>query len=192
MKIPFLFVFLLSVALPGFLRAETIQIDGSNVTFESPDGFTALSDDEISAKFPSENAPKFAIGNKNRTTIVAYDIKPHAIPTDKLDEVKESFVKLFSLIIPGIEWKEQKLIDLAGRKWIYLEMTSNTTGTNIHNIMLITAYEEKMLVFNFNSTKQDFPELEPALRKSLESIKIGNLPGAKTTFIRGVRPRIPS
>ena len=53
-----------------------------------------------------------------------------------------------------------------------MEMTSNAVDTDIYNIMLLTGVEEKMLVFNFNSTKKDFPKYEAALRKSLNSVKL--------------------
>jgi len=38
--------------------------------------------------------------------------------------------------------------------------------------MLLTGLHGKMLVFNFNSTKKEFPKYEAVLRKSIGSIKI--------------------
>ncbi|NIP94170.1 MAG: hypothetical protein GWO24_12230 [Akkermansiaceae bacterium] len=67
---------------------------------------------------------------------------------------------------------------LAGRKWIYFEMTSTAVDTNIHNMTLMTGFEGQMLVFNFNSTREAFPRVEKALRKSMNSITIG-VPGKK-------------
>lgn len=51
-------------------------------------------------------------------------------------------------------------------------MTSSAVDTDIHNIMLITGIGEEMLVFNFNSTREEFPQVEKALRASIDSIKV--------------------
>lgn len=75
-------------------------------------------------------------------------------------------------MILGLEWKENKTITLAGRKWGYLEMTTTAVDTNIYNIMLFTGHNGQMLVFNFNSTKEEFPKYEQALRKAVETIQI--------------------
>ena len=53
-----------------------------------------------------------------------------------------------------------------------MEMTSNAVDTDIHNIMMLTGIDGKMLVFNFNSTREDFPRYEEELRKSLNSIEL--------------------
>ncbi|SIQ23107.1 hypothetical protein SAMN05421647_10376 [Marinobacterium stanieri] len=71
-----------------------------------------------------------------------------------------------------MEWKKQEVIHLSGRDWIYFEVTSNAIDTDIYNIMLVTSYGKEMLLFNFNSTKEDFPQYEKALRNSVNTIKI--------------------
>jgi hypothetical protein len=53
-----------------------------------------------------------------------------------------------------------------------METTSSAIDTDIYNIMMLTGYDNRMLIFNFNSTKEDFPKFEKALRASLASIQI--------------------
>ncbi len=77
-------------------------------------------------------------------------------------------------MIPGIEWKKNEIIEHSGQKWVLMEMTSNAVDTDIYNILLMTGFDGKMLVFNFNSTKKDFPKYEAELRKSLKSVKLPN------------------
>ena len=150
--------------------AETFSISDVGVSFEAPDGYTKLDATEIANKYPSNRGPAFVVGNARRTTSIAYDLKPNGFPADKIGEVKEFFEKTFDRIIPGIEWKQKKLIDMLGQQWIYLEMSSRAIDTDIHNIMLITPLQGKMLVFNFNSTKSEFPKVESELRESIKSI----------------------
>jgi hypothetical protein len=64
------------------------------------------------------------------------------------------------------------IIELSGRKWVMLEMTSEAADTEIYNIVLATGYKGQLLMFNFNSTKKDFPNFEKALRESIASIKV--------------------
>lgn len=163
-----------SALLATVASAATFTIPDTGVSFDAPAGFTQLTAEEIGNKYLSNRAPTFVVGNARRTTTIAADLKPTELPKDKLAEVQASFEKVFDRIIPGIDWKERKLMDLQGQQWIFLEMTSRAVDTDIHNIMLVTPHKGKMLVFNFNSTKGEFPAVEKDLRKSLQSISLGN------------------
>ncbi len=154
------------------LAAELVTLDGGAVRFEAPDGFKPVPQEIIDLKYPSSRAPKYVIGNESAATTIAYDLKPHDVPQERIDQARESFAAAFPRMIPGLEWKENKTITLAGQKWGYLEMTTTAVDTNIHNIMLFTGHNGQMLVFNFNSTKEEFPKYEQALRKAVETIQI--------------------
>jgi len=151
--------------------ATEIKIPNSHVAFDIPDEFEALSQEIIDLKWPSKRAPKWVVGNKSASTTIAYDLKPNDISTAPLSELLAYFTGLFDRMIPGIEWKEKKIIELAEKQWIYLEMTSNAVDTDIHNIMLLTSYGKEMLAFNFNSTKDEFVKYEDQLRTSIRSIE---------------------
>jgi hypothetical protein len=152
--------------------AEPIKVGDTEVTFEPPKGFKAVPQKIIDVKWPTNRAPKFVVGNESASTTVAYDLKPHVIPQNQLGEVQKQFTQLFGRMIPGLKWKKNEIVEHSGRKWLFMEMTSSALDTDIYNIMMITGYEKRMLIFNFNSTKEDFPKYEKALRASLDSIKI--------------------
>lgn len=154
-------------------KTNIIKIEGTDVTFEAPKGFGELSDEIKKTKWPSFNAPSFAIGTPSGTTTIAYDLKPHELPQEGLADFQRQMTALMGQIVPGIEWKRNEIIELSGQKWLYLEMTSDAIDTDIHNIMLATGYEQQLLVFNFNSTKEDFPKYSTMLQKSIQSIKLG-------------------
>ncbi len=170
MKPPLLLTALIVFA--SLLNAETIEVGDTGVTFEAPEGFEPLSKEIMAIKWPTNQAPAYAIGTPSGSTTIAYDLKPHTIPQEALPEVQTSFTQLFERMIPGIAWKKNEIIEHSGQKWLFLEMTSSAVDTDIHNIMLVTGFEGKMLVFNFNSTKQDFPKHEAALRKSLKTVTL--------------------
>lgn len=158
------FIFALSAS------AEAITLDEGRITFDAPDGFKPLPREIIAIKYPSSKAPKHVVGNESAATTIEYDIKQNSLPPEKLEKAKAMVVKTFTMLSPGIEWKEDKIIELAGRKWGYLEMISNKT--NLHNIMLFTGYKGRMLLFKINSTQDEFPKYEKALQESLQSISI--------------------
>ena len=156
----------------GAACSASHNIPGAGVSFDAPDGFSELTTDEIRQKWISGAPPKFAVGNARRTTTIAYDLKPHKISANQLGEVKTFFEKTFERIIPGLAWQRRELIEHGGQTWILFEMTSNAIDTDIHNLMLFTPYREQLLIFNFNSTRQEFPALEAALRRSLQTIRL--------------------
>ena len=106
------------------------------------------------------------------TTTIAYQLKAHPVKESDLPEVQKAFAQIFDRVIPGIEWKQNALVELVGQKWLFMEMTSRAIDQDIYNIMLITSHKGEMLMFNFNSTKKDFPKMEKALRDSIKSITL--------------------
>lgn len=157
--------------LAGAAWSASHNIPGAGVSFDAPEGFTVLTAEEIRQKWPSAAPPRFAVGNAGRGTTIAYDLKPHKIQAGQLGEVKAFFEKTFERIVPGLVWKRRELIEHGGQTWILFEMSSNAIDTDIHNIMLCTPYREQLLIFNFNSTRQEFATLEAALRRSLQTIR---------------------
>jgi len=128
----------------------------------------------IDIKWPSKHAPKYVVGNLRATTTIAYDLKLHDLTGIPLNSLKTSFEGVFNRIIPGIQWIKNEIIEKSGQQWIYLELTSNAIDADVHNIILITIFKKQMLVFNFNSTREDFPKYEKELRESIKSIRLPN------------------
>lgn len=152
--------------------AKEVALGDGSITFAVPDDFTELSRTEIKTKFPSVNAPEQVVGNAARSTTIAYQLKDAPVKIADLPDVKKAFTQVFDRVIPVIEWKENAIVELAGRKWVLMEMTSRAIDQDIHNIVLITSYRGRMLMFNFNSTKREFVEMEEVLRKSIKSIQL--------------------
>jgi hypothetical protein len=168
-------IIVLAIVISGIcLHANQFELDAGSITFEAPDSFTELKKEEIDLKYPSKRAPNFVVGNKSRSTTIAYDIKPHPIPENELEARMKFLEQTFDRMIPGIEWKKKEIIEKEGKKWIYFEMTSHAIDTDIYNIILVTPYKGKTLMFNFNSTREEFPKIEKELRASIESIRIKN------------------
>lgn len=162
----------LCLGVSSFALADKVKVAGTEVTFEAPAGFEPLSPEIIAAKWPSNQAPAYAIGNPTGSTTVAYDVKPHPLPQEAMPEAQKAFTQGFERMVPGLVWKKNELIEHSGQTWLLLELTSNAIDADIYNIVLVTGLDGKMLVFNFNSTKEEFPRYEAELRRSLQSITL--------------------
>lgn len=153
-------------------HANQIEISDTGITFDVPEEFGTYSQELLDLKWPNKSAPAWVMGNESTGTTIAYDLKPNNISKVPLDQLKDYFSQSFERMLPGLEWKKKEVIELSGKQWVLLEMTSNAIDTDIYNIMLITSYGEKMLMFNFNSTKEEFEHYESQLRRSMSSIKL--------------------
>jgi hypothetical protein len=163
-------IFLVWMALVVVARGEVFKILDTGISFEGPKGFTVLTAEEIKSKYPNHRPPAFVIGNDRRSTTIACNFRDDPLPAEAIVALKDQMGKMLEQVVPGIEWKEKKVTEVGGRQWIYYEMTSRAIDTDIYNIMLITSFRGKMLGFNFNSTKAEFPKVEAELRKSMASI----------------------
>ncbi len=148
-----------------------IELADTGITFTPPEGFERLPKNLIDLKWPGKNAPRYVVANAGATTTVAFDVKNKDLSVMNMEDLRVSFEQMFNVAIPGIQWKQNKVVSHDGKKWILLEMTSSAIDTDIHNIMFITSFQKRMVIFNFNSTKQDFPLYEEVLRASMESIR---------------------
>lgn len=168
-----------SLLLPGLLlslsasaSAETIAVPGNAISFDAPAGFTELTKDQIAQKWVRGTPPSFVVGNAKRTTTIAYNVSNQPVRDGELEVKRQAFEKLFNRVIPGIVWKKKEITAIGGRQWIHLEMTSSAVDTDIYNILLATPLEGKLVLFNFNSTKEDFPRLEASLRKAIGTLAV--------------------
>lgn len=167
-----LLILIAALSISAASQAATIVVSGANASFEAPADFTPLSTNEIAMKWPPSSPPTGAVGNARRSTTIAYDLKPDRVTPQQLPEVKQIFEQNFGRVVAGLEWKEHKIVRIQNQDWIWLEMTSRAADTDIYNIMLATSRYGRLLIFNFNSTKAEFPSIESALRRSIQSIKL--------------------
>ena len=154
------------------VHAETFYLDGQNISFDAPQGFTELSGEEIALKFPSSRAPQFVVGNEKRSTTIAYDLKQDRVQLSDLPDFKNAMIQMFNRIVPGIQWKQDQIVEINGREFVHFEFVSSAVDADIYNIMLTTSYQDRMLVFNFNSTVADFEAYEEQLRQTISTISI--------------------
>jgi len=163
-------IFVVSILFSTPAISEEVVIGDTGISFDAPDGFTELSQEIQELKW--DNGPFFAMGNNTARTTINFVSVGLVVTGEPLSALKQDFENMFNRGPVDIKWISSEIIQLNGKGWVFLEMTWNEEGTDLHNIMLITTYKGEMLLVNFNSTKDEFPSYENALRNSIDSIKL--------------------
>lgn len=166
-----LLLVLLTVFAVGAQANEVVSDDGL-ISFLIPDDFTPLNVDEVAAKYPNGQVPRYIVGNAARSTHIAYDIKPSKIEYHDLLEFQSILTETFERTVPSVQFLFNEIRAMNGKQWIYIELTSAASNVDIHNIILVTPYKDDLLMFNFNSTKKEYPLVRNELRTSIKSIRI--------------------
>lgn len=139
------------------------------ISFVGPPGFTVLTAAELSAKYPNAGAPRNALGNTRRTTSIAYDLLDQRSPSADLDALRRALMGSFAQL-PDLKWVASDVRRVGSRDWAYIEFTAAAADQPLHNIVLTSVYDGRVLMFNFNSTVAEFPRVEQALRASMATI----------------------
>lgn len=148
---------------------DKVTFADGRVTFERPAGFTALSAEWLALKYPHPGAPREAIGNAKRTTSIAYDLLDQKAPSDDLNVLRRALVESF-VQLPKLRWLASDIRRVGSRDFAYLEFTSAASDQDLHNIVLLSVLESRLLIFNFNSTVEEFPRVQRDLRASMATI----------------------
>jgi hypothetical protein len=151
---------------------ERVKLGDGRVSFVPPAGFKQLTKEEIATKYFRGNPPQYVFGNESLSVNVSVTFSSAKVSSEQLLEYKEAMEKMLPRLIPGLEWLKRELIYLNGRKWCHLEMTSHAIDTDVHNHLYITSFDGKALIFGFNSTVKEYPQMKETLEESFRSIKL--------------------
>ena len=130
---------------------ERVYLAEKQISFVPPVGFTAMSLEEIQAKFPGAMPPSYAYANEARDVSVGITVSDIPLEAEQLPEVKRVLEDFLESSVPGFQWLEHDFVNLGGQDWIKLEFISQTQDQRIHNDMYITSLQGKLLGFNFNA-----------------------------------------
>ena len=166
-----LIVFLLLIGLAQ--AQEKVIFANKKVSFVLPKAFSRMTEDMVAKKYPRGNAPEYVFSNESTTVSIAASYTPNAnLTLERLPQFKEFMEKTLERNTPGIEWITRGFKEVNGRRWIFLEFQSNAIDTEIRNMILMTALDNGLVMFNFNSTVGDYESHKAVLDQSQSSIII--------------------
>jgi hypothetical protein len=151
------------------LQGERITFVDGRVSFVAPPGFTALTAAEIAKFFPPANPPSQALGDRERTTTLTYQVVDAKVGQADLDRFRQFLTSRYEQAFRNIKWVVNEVQRMGGRDWARMESTE-TREVEQYHITLVSAFDGRILMFNVNMLAKDRSRVEPAVRASLASI----------------------
>lgn len=163
----------------GEVSSTTSQADGrvplgdGRVSFIPPANLKPLTKDQIaSSKFSKTQPPQHVFANDRQSVSVAITFLSMELAPEQLAEFKDSMERLLSRAISDVQWKAREIVVINGRKWVHLEVASEAPDEDLHNHQYTTSFDGRALVFGFNSTVKEYPQVKDALLRSAQTIQV--------------------
>lgn len=143
------------------------------VSFVPPEGFSRLSEQAIATKFPEAKGPGIVYGNSRATVSIAITSPPQRmLRAEQLPAFKTFMESFIEKEKRDVQWSRKEFVEINAQRWIHFEFLSLAVDTRIHNEMYLTSVDERMLLFNFNATVEEYAGYKDALERSKDSIQI--------------------
>jgi hypothetical protein len=172
-----------AIALACFLlvggtppQAETIQLETRNlldgkIQMLIPTYFGPMSEELIRVKYPMERRPTIVLSNELGTVNIAVNHTTSVMSLKDLDETHRTFERMFRNLYPSATWYRSERTTLNGQECFILELLTPAIDTEIHNIIIVSSLESRMLIIATNLTKELVDKWLPITQKMIESIK---------------------
>jgi hypothetical protein len=167
-------VLLASLVLISSAHAqEKVVFANDKVSFVLPVGFSRMPQEIVDKKYPRGSTPEYVFSNEKTTVSIAAGYTPNSNLTfEQLPQFKEFMEKTFERNVPGLQWITRGFKEINEIQWIHLEFQSHAIDTEIRNIILMTALDNGLVMFNFNSTVGDYEFYKAALEQSQQTIAV--------------------
>lgn len=149
--------------------AEPMSLLNGKLSLELPNGFVQLTPDDISRKWPRQRPPEIAFANdrKHMTVSIAVRNSPTPVEPGQLEKFGETMARV--LTTQG-KVETKGLLEISGRKWYRLVLTSQGVDQPIRNEMLFTPEGSGVLMLNLNSTTKEYPKYQKSLERARQSL----------------------
>lgn len=138
-----------------------------------PEKFEPMSKAMLEAKYPSANRPTLVLTNRAGTVNLAINHTKNAARPDQLEGLLEAMEVVMRKTHRDAKWHDSSIVEINGRRWFRLDLTTSAIDTRIRNVMLGTVYEGRVLLVGFNTTKPLEKRWLESGQKMLQSLKLG-------------------
>lgn len=139
-----------------------------------PDGFSEMDEELLRTKYPNARRPPLVYTNEAGTINIAINHTRNRLTPAELPQLHEQMDATIRQQHPDANWTFSGLQDHHERKWMQLEFESQALDTTIHNIMVATSVDGRMLLVSFNVTDELSADwLEPG-REIIKSLVVAD------------------
>lgn len=172
---------MVALASQPCLADGRVSIADGRVSFIPPADFKPLTKEQIALKYlRTASPPDYVYANDRQSVSIAITFSPARLAPEQMPEYKQAMEELLPKLLPGLKWLTREFVMIGGRKWLHFEITTPAIDTTIHNDLYSTSFEGKALMFNFNSTVEQYPKVKDLLNRSKDSIILKETGRAKT------------
>src|SRR6266496_1877793 len=162
-----------NVALTTGQADGRVPLGDGRVSFVPPANLKPLTKDQIaSSKYSKTDPPRHVFANDSQTVSVAITFLSMDLAPEQFSDYKESMERLLSRAIPDVQWVAREFVVINGRKWVHLEVASEAPDADLHNHQYTTSFDGRALVFGFNSTVEEYPQVKDAFLRSAQTIRV--------------------
>lgn len=137
-----------------------------------PDGFVQMDEATLRTKYPSANRPSLVFTNDRGTMNVAINHSQDRVTPSQLTQLHQQLDSSIRQAVPNANWMFSGFQHYGGRKWVQLEFVSPAIDTKIHNLMVASSLEQRMLAVSFNVTDELSGEWLGVGREIISSMRI--------------------
>lgn len=119
-----------------------------------PEDFGKMSESMIATKYPAANRPTLVYTNQTGAINIAINHTQNRISPNQLDQLHVQLDSSIRQSQPNAKWMYSGFQIYDGRRWTQLEFQSNAIDTTVHNMMIATSADGRMLAISFNCTDE--------------------------------------
>lgn len=153
-------------------RPLAVSLKDGRLTFSAPAGFRQLTPEEVARKFPASRDERFVYANEDSSVSIVVNFAATAVQPAQLEALRAALERSLTASMPGLKVLGRGFPTIEGTRWALLEFTSLARDTPIHNEMLATSFDGRMLAINFNATAEQYRRLAEDLVASRNSIRL--------------------
>ncbi len=151
---------------------ETRSLLNGKIQMLIPTHFEPMDEDLLRTKYPSERRPTTVLTNERGTFNVTMNHLADALSTQQLTDAHQAFDEMFRNVYPSATWYRSEVTSINGRDCFVLELLTPAVDAEIHNIIVVTPLENRVLIVSVNLTKELTDQLLSTARQMVDSITV--------------------
>lgn len=162
----------LSLAAPARALSTTVQIPGTDVTFDLPAGFVRMPDDIRKLKYARGTPPQvvYSTPGPSWAVNIAFALSPRPLPGGHVQAFQQQAERTFKAV-PGVQWVGSDCRTVAGRQWCSVRFWIPGLDAPIYNDLRSTLVGGKLLLVTANASKARYPQDKAQLKAALDSLR---------------------
>ena len=154
------------------VKLVTKKLLDGRLTMKVPVEFEPMDKKMLEFKYPRLPRPQAVFTDDAAATNIAFSHTKNRVTMEQLDVVRKQVEKGLKQAHAKAEWLESKIVTIGDRKWFRLDLRTQAIDTKVHNIMMGTELDGRLLMVTFNTTVAREKKWVAIGKKALESMRI--------------------